>query len=173
MDAIRLKTTGELWFEDFAVGAVIEAEAPPLTEEEIVAFGSRWDLQYFHTDPEAAKSSMFGGLIASGWHTGATLMRMICDAYLLRAARASLGSPGLDNVRWLKPVRPGDRLRMRMEVLESRPSRSRPDRGSVRQKWEVFNQANEVVMTMEGWNLLLKRPDDAPGAGGGRPEAAA
>ncbi len=158
---MTLTASGPLWFEDFEVGTEFEAEAPPVTEEAILEFARQWDPQYFHVDPQGAKASVFGGLIASGWHTGAICMRMICDAYLLRARDASIGSPGLNDVRWLKPVRPGDRLRLKMRVLESRPSRSKPDRGSVLQRWEVMNQADEVVMSMEGYNMFLKRPASA------------
>jgi acyl dehydratase len=98
---------------------------------------------------------MFGGLIASGWHTCSLAMRMICDAYLLETASA--GSPGVENVRWLKPVRPGDTLRLRLEVIEARPSRSRPDVGIVRNRWEMTNQHGEAVMTMEGWGMIHRR----------------
>lgn len=155
---MKLKESGPLWFEDFAEGAEVDAESPPITEDAILDFARQWDPQYFHIDPEAARSSMFGGLIASGWHTGGICMRMICDAYMLRARDASLGSPGLNELRWHKPVRPGDRLRLRMKVLESRPSRSKPDRGTVLQRWEIYNQKDELVMSLEGYNMFLKRP---------------
>lgn len=154
-----LKTDAQLWWEDFPVGTFIETEeAAALTEASIIDFAKQYDPQYFHTDSERAKSSMYGGLIASGWQTGAIGMRLICDAYMLRIGKASLGSPGIDELRWTKPVRPGDRLRLRMEVVQARASQSKPDRGLIQQKWEISNQAGEVVMTMTGWNLLLKRP---------------
>ena len=143
------------YFEDFTVGGVWEAEGPALSESEIVDFASRFDPQYFHVDAAAAKDSPFGGLIASGWHTVGLCMRLICDAYLLEAA--SLGSPGVNAVRWTQPVRPGDRLKLRMTVLEAKPSRSKPDRGTVLHRWEVFNQRGESVMTMEGYGMFSRR----------------
>ena len=143
------------YFEDFTVGRVWEAEGPALSESEIVDFASRFDPQYFHVDAAAAKDSPFGGLIASGWHTVGLCMRLICDAYLLEAA--SLGSPGVNTVRWTQPVRPGDRLKLRMTVLEAKPSRSKPDRGTVLHRWEVFNQRGEPVMTMEGYGMFSRR----------------
>lgn len=143
------------YFEDFSPGFVLEADGPTVTAEEIVAFARQYDPQPFHVDPEAAKSSLFGGLCASGWHTASLCMRMMCDAYLLDAA--SLGSPGIDELRWTKPVFAGDRLKWKMTVLEQRPSRSRPEMGSVLSKWEVFNQKGEPVMHMTGWGMFKKR----------------
>src|SRR5678816_213891 len=115
-------------FEDFHAGMVIEHPGPTLTLEDILEFARRYDPQPFHTDEEAAKRSIYGGLIASGWQTTSLTTRMMCDSYLLDAA--SLGSPGMRELSWLAPVRPGDTLRLRMTVLETRPSRSKPDRGS-------------------------------------------
>lgn len=142
-------------FEDLTPGLVLEAQGPTVTAEAIVAFARQFDPQPFHLDDEAGKASLFGGLCASGWHTAALCMRMMCDAYLLDSA--SLGSPGLDELRWLKPVRAGDTLRWKMTVLEQRPSRSRPAMGSVLSTWEVFNQRDELVMTMRGWGLFGRR----------------
>lgn len=142
-------------FEDFSVGKVLELAGPTLTGESIVEYARRYDPQSFHTNAEAAKHSVFGGLIASGWHTVSLCMRMICDAYLLDAA--SMGSPGVNEVRWTKPVRPGDTLRMRMTVLDARPSVSKPDRGTVLHRWEVFNQHGELVMRMEGYGMFKRR----------------
>jgi acyl dehydratase len=144
------------YFEDFPVGRVVEGGPSSLGEDEIIAFARQYDPQYFHVDPEAAKQSIYGGLIASGWQTVALCMRMICDAYLLEAA--SLGSPGVNEVRWLKPVRPGDAVRMRMTVLEAKPSISKPDRGTVLHRWEVFSQNDELVMRMEGYGMFKRRP---------------
>lgn len=144
-----------LHFEDFRAGEAIDLGSYRVTRREILEFAERWDPQPFHTDEEAARESIYGGLIASGWHTCAMAMRMLCDSVLLRAA--SLGSPGVDEVRWLLPVRPGDTLHGRMTVLETRPSRSRPDRGIVRSRWEVRNQDDEVVMTMEGLGMYRRR----------------
>jgi acyl dehydratase len=143
------------FFEDFAVGRTWDIAGPTLTKESIVEFARRYDPQLFHVDEAAAKESVFGGLIASGWHTVSLCMRMICDAYVLEAA--SLGSPGVNEVRWLKPVRPGDTIRMRMSVLEAKPSTSKPDRGTVLHRWEVFNQKDELVMHMEGYGMFKRR----------------
>ncbi|MGD8289266.1 MAG: MaoC family dehydratase [Gemmatimonadota bacterium] len=134
---------------------MIDLGSYEVTEEEILEFARKYDPQPFHTDPEVAKGSIYGGLIASGWHTCAMSMRMLCDKLLLRAA--SLGSPGLDQIRWLRPVRPGDTLGGFMEVVESRPSRSKPDRGIIKSRWEVKNQDDEVVLTMEGAAMYRRR----------------
>jgi len=143
------------WFEDFPVGMTVELPGPVLTRESILEYAQRYDPQPFHVDEEAAKRSPYGGLIASGWHTVSLAMRMICDAYLLDAA--SLGSPGVNQVRWLKPVRPGDSLRLRMTVLEAKPSTSKPDRGTVLHRWDVLKQNGETVMTMEGYGMFRRR----------------
>lgn len=148
--------TPKYWFEDFQPGRVWEWDGPRITKEAIVDYASRFDPQYFHLDEAAAASGPFGGLVASGWHTVAVCMRLMCDAYLLEAA--SLGSPGVNELRWLKPVRPGDRLKLKMTVLEAKPSRSRPDRGTILHVWEVFNQAGDMVMRMEGYGMFLRRP---------------
>ena len=147
--------TYRYYWEDFPVGSVTEFGGITLTEEDIVRFAKEFDPQPFHIDPEAARHSMFGGLIASGWHTCGLAMRMMCDAYLLDAA--SLGSPGVDNIRWLKPVRPGDTLRVRCVVLEARPLESKPQVGLVRNRWEVLNQQGEEVMQMEGYGMFRRR----------------
>lgn len=145
-----------LYFEDFQPGQVREAAGPEITEEEIVRFASLYDPQPFHIDRESAEQSFYGGIIASGWHTGVIAMRLMCELYLLEAA--SLGSPGIDELRWTKPVRPGDRLKLRMTVLETKISRSKPTMGSVRSYWEIFNQHDEQVMHMTGWGLFARRP---------------
>lgn len=149
------KSAKRWYWEDFPVGAVREYGGHVLTKDEIVRFAREFDPQPFHLDEEAAKASLFGGLAASGWHTCALAMRMMCDAYLLDSS--SLGSPGLENLRWQKPVLVGDTLRMRMHVLESRPMNSRPNVGLVRSRWEGLNQRDEVVMTMEGWGMFGRR----------------
>ncbi len=143
------------YFEDLTPGFVLEADGPTLTEAEIIDFAKKFDPQYFHTDPEAAKDSNFGALCASGWHTASVCMRIICDAYLLDAA--SLGSPGIDELRWTKPVFVNDTLKLKMTVIEQRPSRSKPEQGSVLSKWELFNQNGEPVMHMTGWGMFKKR----------------
>ena len=147
--------TYRYYWEDFPVGQVTEFGGITLSEDDIVRFAREFDPQPFHIDAEAAKHSMFGGLIASGWHTCSLAMRMMCDAYLLEAA--SLGSPGVDNIRWLKPVRPGDTLRVRCVVLEARPLESKPHVGLVRNRWEVLNQNGEEVMQMEGYGMFKRR----------------
>jgi acyl dehydratase len=143
------------YFEDFPVGMAVELPGPTLTRESILEYARRYDPQPFHVDEEAAKHSIFGGLIASGWHTVSLCMRMICDAYLLDAA--SMGSPGVNEVRWTQPVRPGDTLRLRMSVIEATPSKSKPDRGTVLHRWEVFNQKDELVMSMDGLGMFRRR----------------
>ena len=146
----------ERWFEDYAPGAVHAFGSHLVDEASIVEFGRAYDPQAFHVDPVAARDSAFGGLIASGWHTGAIMMRMYADHYLCPAS--SLGSPGVDELRWLRPVRPGDTLRLRVAVLEARLSRSKPDRGIVQSQIDVLNQDDERVMTMKAANLVLRRP---------------
>jgi acyl dehydratase len=144
------------YFEDFTPGAVLEFGSIEMTEEEIVGFARRYDPQPCHLDREAGKASIFGDLCASGWNTTAVMMRMWVDNIL--SPEASLGSPGVDELRWLKPVYPGDRLRCRLEVLEATPSRSRPFMGSVRLKGEVLNQKGEVVLSMTGISFFRRRP---------------
>ena len=145
-----------LYFEDFPPGDVRESPSRAVTHDEIVAFARQFDPQPFHTDDEAARRTFYGGLLASGWHTTAILMRLLWETFLKDAA--SLGSPGVDEVRWLKPVRPGDTLRARFTVTEARASQSRPDRGIVRSFSEVFNQHGEVVMTLRGLGLFSRWP---------------
>ena len=145
-----------LFWEDFPAGHIMEFGGMPVSREAVLAFAQQFDPQPFHVDDEAAKGSLFGGLCASGWHTCAMAMRMMCDAYLLDTA--SLGSPGMDALRWLKPVFPGDTLRVRMEVLQARPMNSRPGVGLLRSAWTVFNQHDEAVLTMEGWGMFRRRP---------------
>ncbi len=131
-------------FNTFEVGQVQSFGAYEVTEAEIIEFAKKYDPQFFHLDHEAAKSSLFGGLCASGWHTCAMTMSMMVANMSERGM--SLGSPGIDNLRWLKPVYPGDVLSVRMEVLETRPSKSRPDIGFVISKTTVSNQNGTAVM---------------------------
>lgn len=142
-------------FEDFSVGQVREFGSRLVDRQEGLAFAAAYDPQPLHLDEAAAEASVLGGLSISGWQTCALVMRMMCDAYLLDST--SQGSPGIDNLRWLKPVRPGDTLRVRMTVLETKASRSRPTIGLVRSGWEVFNQKDEQVMSMEGWGMFGRR----------------
>ena len=146
-----------LYFEDFLPGETVEIGRHTFTEKEIVAFAAQFDPQPFHTDPEAAKDTFFGGLIASGWHTCAIGMRLMVQHYIGRAASA--GSPGVENIRWLAPVRPGDTITYRRVILEARPSESKPDIGLVRSRSEALNQRGETVMTMEGWGMFRRRPE--------------
>jgi len=146
-----------LYWEDFLPGETVEIGRHTFAEDEMVEFARQFDPQPFHTDPEAAKQSFFGGLIASGWHTCAIGMRLMVQHYIGRSASA--GSPGVDNIRWLAPVRPGDTITYRRVILEARPSGSKPDLGLVRTRSEALNQHGELVMTMEGWGLFRRRPD--------------
>jgi acyl dehydratase len=146
----------QLYWEDFKPGEVIELGRHTFTEAQIIAFGREYDPQPFHIDPEAARQTYYGGLIASGWHTCAVGMRLMVETFIGRAASA--GSPGVDNIRWLGPVRSGDTITYRRTIMEVRPSASRPDIGLVRSLSEALNQRGEMVMTMEGWGLFRRRP---------------
>jgi acyl dehydratase len=143
------------YWEDFTPGKVFEHGARVLGEDDIVRFAREWDPQRYHADPEAAKQTPFGGLIASGWHSCAVLMRLMCDAYLNDSS--CVGSPGIDEIRFLHPVRPGDSLRFRSTVMESNPSRTKPGRGSVLFRWELLNQSDDVVLSMIGRQFYLCR----------------
>ena len=145
-----------LFWEDFPAGQVREFGALRVTRDAVIAFAREFDPQPFHLDDAAAKASLFGRLAASGWHTCAMAMRMMCDAYLLESA--SLGSPGLENLKWHKPVYPGDTLCVRLTVLEARPMASRPGVGLIKSHWDVKNQHAEVVLSMEGWGMFRCRP---------------
>ena len=142
------------YFEDYLPGSVFEYGTATVSEGDIIDFGRRFDPQPFHTTPAAARGP-FGGLIASGWHTASLVMRLFVDHYLSRVA--SLGSPGVDELRWTRPVRPGDSLRIRVSILDARRSRSKPDRGIVWTLVEVLNQNQEVVMSLKAMNLLRCR----------------
>jgi acyl dehydratase len=144
------------YFEDYQPGAVFTSGVIPISEAEIVDFARRWDPQAMHTDPEAAAQGRFGGLIASGWHTAAVMMRLFATNFL--SPQSSVASPGLDELRWLRPVRPGDVLSLRVTVLEARPSRSRPGEGVVRSLVEVLNQNGELVMSLKPISLIACRP---------------
>jgi acyl dehydratase len=147
---------GNRYFEDYTPGHVYEFGAVTVSEAEIIEFARRFDPQDFHIDPEKAKTSRFGGIIASGWHTAGLVMRLFVDHYLSHVA--SLASPGVDDLRWPNPVRPGDTLRARITVLEVRPSRSKPDRGIVLAKIEGINQRDEQVLSMVGISIIGRRP---------------
>ena len=148
-------TSFRYYWEDFPVGRIFEYGSRTLSESEMIAFAREWDPQRFHVDPLAAKETPFGGLIASGWHTGCVMMRFMCDAYLNESS--CIGSPGIDEWRFAAPVRPGDTLRYRGTVLESRVSASKPDRGIVKFRWELLNQRDEVVVSIIGTQFYLRR----------------
>ena len=143
------------YFEDYIEGDVHSFGSIAVEADEIISFAQRFDPQDFHIDPVAAKRTPFGGLIASGWHTAGLMMRLYVEHYLTHVA--SLASPGLDELRWHKPVRPGDRLSVRVSVLKAAPSKSKPDRGVVTSFIEVLNQADEIVMTLKAINIIARR----------------
>jgi acyl dehydratase len=150
------------YWEDFPAGHVIQLGSKAVTREETLAFAGQFDPQPFHLDDAAAEASLFKRLSASGWHTCAMTMRLMCDGYLNDAA--SLGSPGIDELRWLKPVCPGDTLSAEMTVLEARVMNSKPHVGLVLSRWRVFNQAGDDVMTMQGWGMFAVRNPAPRGA---------
>ena len=152
--------TPHLFWEDFPVGQVREFGAYRVTREAVLAFAREFDPQPFHLDDAAAEASLFGRLAASGWHTCAIAMRMMCDGYLLDSA--SLGSPGVEKLSWPAPVYPGDVLSMRNTVLESRPLASRPEVGLVKSRNEVLNQHGQVVLSMEGFGFFRRRHPGGP-----------
>lgn len=143
------------YLEDYAPGLVLEFGDRLVTAEEIVAFAREYDPQPFHLDEGEGRKTHFGGLVASGWQTAGFMMRMMVDNML--SPETSLGSPGLDGLRWLKPVRPGDRLRVRATIEEVKRSRSRPEMGTVKQLTEVINQNGEVVMSMISIGMVRAR----------------
>ncbi|HEV7915037.1 MAG TPA: MaoC family dehydratase [Albitalea sp.] len=148
-----------LYWDDFRAGDVREFGSVLVRQEDIVRFACEFDPQPFHVDEAAAGRTMFGGLIASGWHTASMTMRMMCDGYLLHSA--SLGSPGVESLKWLLPVRPGDTLRVRLTVLESRLLNSKPGIGLIKSRHEVLNQKDEVVMEMQGYGMFGRRPSSS------------
>jgi acyl dehydratase len=149
------RPAGERHFEDFVPGLVGEYGPIPVEAADVIAFARRYDPQPIHVDPVVAARGPFGGLIASGWHTASLVMRVLVENYLARDA--GLASPGVDELRWAQPVRPGDVLRVRVCVLEARRSRSKPDRGIVRTRIEALNQDDVVVMSMIAMNLFRCR----------------
>jgi len=141
-----------LYFEDFVAGSVREYGSLPVSQDDIVAFASRFDAQDFHIDPERAKASFVGSLIGSGWHSCALLMRLVAEAFLLDST--SMGSPGLEEVKWLRPVKPGDVLALRWTVAETKPSRSRPEMGLVKFRFELVNQRGETTVEQTNWIMF-------------------
>lgn len=146
---------GVIYLEDHIPGSVYEYGSIVVDEKAMIDFASQYDPQVFHTDPVAATKSSFGGLVASGWHSVVLATRLLVDHYFLRLA--NLGSPGVDELRWLKPVRPGDELSVRLTILEVRPSKSKTDRGIVKGLVEVLNQAGDVLTTWKGVNIVLRK----------------
>ncbi|HEX3958391.1 MAG TPA: MaoC family dehydratase [Trebonia sp.] len=147
------------YFEDYVPGLSFDCGSFTLDQAEIIAFGEEYDPQPFHVDPEAAKDGPFGGIIASGWQTTSMMMRKVVGGFL--SAESSLGAAGVDEIRWPRPVRPGDTLDVRAAVLEARRSRSKPDRGIVRSRLEVTNQDGDIVMTAIATNFVLARHAEA------------
>jgi acyl dehydratase len=147
------------WFEDYVPGTTAEHGPVRVEEADVLDFARRYDPQPFHVDPVAAAAGPFGGLIASGWHTCALMMRLLADHHL--SPVSSLGSPGIDELRWLRPVRPGDELTLRTTVTEARVSRSKPDRGIVTTVVEMVGQDGEAVLRLTALNLVRTRPAGA------------
>ena len=144
------------YFEDFHQGDVLQMGSRTVSEEEIIAFATQFDPQPFHIDAAAAGQSIFKGIIASGWHTCSMMMRLVVDSSI--GESSSMGSPGIESVRWLKPVRGGDTLSVTSTVKEVRASASKPDRGIVVSLWRATNQHGELVATVEGMGLFGCRP---------------
>ncbi|MDG5758979.1 MaoC family dehydratase [Natronococcus sp. A-GB1] len=145
------------YFEDVEVGETHEFGEYEVTEEEVVEFAEQYDPQPFHVDREAAADSMFGELVASGWHTAAMSMRLLVDGPEGEEERAAMGSPGVEELRWHQPVKPGDTLSVRTEVLEKRPSESREDRGYVTSRLETYNEDDELVMSWVADTIYRRR----------------
>jgi acyl dehydratase len=152
--------TVTIWWEDLQPGTVRELGTTTVSVQEIKEFARKYDPQPFHLDEAAGERSMFGALVASGWQTAGLAMRLTVD-HLLKHTD-SKGSPGLESLKWLKPVRPGDLLSLRHTIIESRPLRKRPDTGMVRARWELFNQHGEKVMEMEGYGFFGRRTPATP-----------
>lgn len=144
------------WFEDYVAGRSYEWGPVRVEQAEIIEFARKFDPQAMHVDPDKAVAGLFGGLIASGWHTAGMMMRLFVDHFL--STVASVASPGVDEVRWNAPVRPGDELKLRVSILDTRLSRSKPDRGIVISRLEALNQRGDIVCAMRATNLILVRP---------------
>jgi acyl dehydratase len=148
---------GIRYFEDFHVGDTFDLDATTqVTAEEIITFARQFDPQPFHLDAEQARDSFFGQLVASGWHTTALLTRLVVDGLINETI--SMGSPGVDEIRWLRPLRPGDTLHARFSVLACTPSKSRPTMGVVRSQCALFNQEEELILTLVGLHFFGRRP---------------
>lgn len=145
----------ERFFEDYTVGEVVEFGDYLVTEKEIISFAESYDPQPFHTDPIAAKQSNFGGIISSGWMTAAIVMRLFCDHFIPQ--QSAMGSPGIDSLQWMLPVRPNDRLHARATILSTVQSKSKPDRGVIGLRQEAINQDGEVVLSFDGKAMFKLR----------------
>ena len=150
-----MKPVNQRFFEDYEEGQVLQLGTIKVEQEEVIEFARRYDPQFLHTDPERAQESIYGGLIASGWHTASLAMRLLVEGYL--SSSSSIGSPGINELRWLQPVFPGDLLRVRLTVLETRISHSSPERGIVITLVELFNQNDLCVMSCKPVNFFLRR----------------
>lgn len=148
------------YWEDLTAGSVRDLGTVTVSAEEIKKFAQQFDPQPFHLDEAAGRSSLFGNLCASGWHTCSLAMKLTVENLLKESS--SKGSPGVENLRWLKPVYPGDTLRLKHTILESRALRTRPDTGLVRAGWEMFNQNGEKVLQMEGLGMFGRRNPATP-----------
>ena len=146
----------EFYFDDFEVGHTLQVGTYTVTEEEILTFARQYDPQPFHIDADAAKHSIYGGIISSGWMTCAIMMRLMVTGFLSKSS--SMGSPGVDEIRWLKPVYPGDTLSVSTTCVEVKPSQSKPDRGVAKNRWEARNQHGELVCTLTGMGMFGRRP---------------
>jgi acyl dehydratase len=156
----RRKLVSKLYWEDFTPGRVFEHGPRRVSRDEMVAYAAEFDPQPFHLDADAARATMLGGLAASGWHACCILMRMSADSFVLNSS--SMGAPGIDEVKWLAPIRPDDELTLRSTVVETRPSRSRPDMGFVKLQFDMFNAARQPVMTLVT-SLMMGRRDHPGG----------
>ena len=150
-----MKPVNQRFFEDYEEGKVLQLGPIKVEQEEVIEFARRYDPQFFHTDPERGQKSIYGRLIASGWHTACLAMRLLVEGYL--SSSSSIGSPGINELRWLQPVFPGDLLRVRLTVLETRISHSSPERGIVTSLVEIFNQKDLCVMSCKPVNFFLCR----------------
>jgi acyl dehydratase len=156
-------SASQRFFEDIQAGQVFEFGTITVSEKDIIDFARQFDPQDFHLDSAKAASSLFGGIVASGWHTTAVVMRLYVDHYLSHVA--NLGSPGVEDIRWPNPLRPGDTLRIRVTILETRPSRSKADRGIVRVRVEAINQTDNLVLSMIGVSLVGRRQESSASSG--------
>ena len=153
-----------LHWEDFSPGQVVDCGSRLVTREEIVAFAAEYDPQPMHLDEDAARAMLLGGMVASGWHSCCMLMRLLTDAVL--ADSSFLGAPGMEEVKWLAPIRPGERIKARGTVLETRPSRSRPDMGFVKFRFELTDAGDKPVLSLVVYPMFARRPADAAAAAG-------